>query len=131
MAMILVTNLTNKDITVWYGHTPYHIGRNSELNVPLDAYILAIKHNDYKGKILKSSEVEVDEETGKVILPKDKVPEPTPEVKSQPWDNDDWDIMSASREELNSYASSHDLMLASDISDDDAQQIVIEHRIST
>ena len=134
MAMIMVTNLTDKDITVWDGHTPYHIARKTEESVPLNAYELAIKHNDYKDKILKSSDVEIDEETQEIIgskSTKEPESEKEPEPVAAPWDSDDWDPSEASKEELDAYVNIHGLHITADTSVEDALEIIIEHRMTS
>jgi len=126
MARILVTNLTDKDICVWDGHTPYHFGPKGEKDIPLGAYELAIKHNDYKDKICRSDEVDLPTETKEPEVPK-QADDPDPD----PWDDDEWDPNDASIEVLKAYASRHGLHISDDLPVEDAVEIIIEHHMTT
>jgi hypothetical protein len=121
MAYTFVKNISKKEVTIWYGHTPYHIPPGHTKEVPVDAYKLNVKHNDYKGKI---KEVQPG---GEDLLTSET---PVEEPKVNPWDDDDWSPSDANRDVLNNYANAHGLTISADISDEDAQEIVIEHHMT-
>ena len=121
--MIPVKNVSEKDVTIWDGHTPYHIGPGCVEECPDNAYKLAIKHNDYKGKIETTDEGL----TGFGEPVTEKVEEPAP--PANPWDADDWDPTQAPEEELRAYGGAKNLSFAADVSEDDIRDIVVEHRM--
>ncbi len=122
MSMVFVKNITDKDVCLWWGHTPYSIAAGCFEHVPQDAYEVGIKHKDYKGKLFQC-------DPGGDLLEEGKPKDPEPEVP-KPWDNVDWDPMAADMDELKGYAAAKNIIIANDTSLSDAQQIVIEHFIS-
>ena len=92
---ILIHNPTDREITIWWGHTPYPIPANSTEEVP-GVLKECLSHKDYQEL--------------RVVDSKNAIVEEPKSTETYPWDDPAWDVDSASEEDLKKFASVYGLI---------------------
>lgn len=130
-------NPSDKALTIWYGHTPITIGPNdfTEVEEAIAYEAVKVKGQEHLiiqdlggepiGEGLPNAEGDEGSEGQKVGEGdgEKEVEEPTP----QPWDNPEWDPMTADIEVVRAYATEVGLKFDPDAPETSLRQNVDEH----
>ena len=133
MKDVLAINKSNKQIAIWWGHTPYFIPAKTAVAVPGDLRSLCEGHEDYKDIEFKDFEGQSPEEaemSATIELNDGEVPsKPAPErtTESDADTDPDWNPLECDYEEVEAYIERHNLVIDPDADETKVRELVDEH----